>query len=289
MQRKRKIIYSALFALTVLVIILAIVITSNRDASMRIVFLDVGQGDAILISEGSEQILIDGGKNGKLLLEKLGKYVPFWDRRIEAIIETHPDADHAGGLVEVAETYTIDSVFETKMESDSLVYKKLEDDYRKYGVKKNIAKRGMKITFANGAIAEFLYPFEDVRDMNGKDTNKYSVVVKLTVNNDTFLFTGDLPFEQEQELLASNVDVKANVLKVSHHGSKYASGDDFLSAVNPIDAIISVGKNNSYGHPNQEVLQRLSARRIRILRTDEVSDIVYECGNKIAKCALKSL
>jgi competence protein ComEC len=230
--------------------------------------------------------LIDGGKDGKLLLEKLGKFIPFWDRKIEAIIETHPDQDHIGGLVSVMETYKVDSVLETKMQSDSQTFKKLENEIGKNGSEKIEAKKGVTIKFVNGAIAEVLYPFESVENINSQDTNSASVVVKLTVGENKFLFTGDLPTTEENKLLSGNIDVSADFLKVAHHGSKYATSSDFLDKVNPSEAIISVGKNNSYGHPNQEVLQRLVQRKVNILRTDELGDIVFECSNFGNKCEL---
>jgi competence protein ComEC len=277
-----------LFFTITLVVILNSIIQKPKDDLLTVAFLDVGQGDSILISQGSEQILIDGGKDGKLLLEKLGKYVPYWDRKIETVIETHPDSDHIGGLIDVLNLYQVDSVLETKMQNDSLTFKKLEDLIASKNIPKIEAKKDVNIKFPSGAVAEVLYPFRSVTDVNSKDTNMSSLVVKLTIGNNKFLFTGDLPTEQENELLKNNINVSAQFLKVAHHGSKYASGNDFLEAVNPVDAIISVEKNNSYGHPNQEVLKRLLDHRINVLRTDEMGDVVYECKNVAEKCVLKS-
>lgn len=287
MKNNRKLIYGSLILLAALAIILSVIIFHGKNAPLQVVFLDVGQGDSILISQGSQQILIDGGKDGKLLLEKLGKYIPFWDRKIEIIVETHPDADHIGGLIDVLNTYQVDSILETKMQSESQTFKKLEDIIASKDVEKVEAVKGVTMKFSGGAIAEVLYPFEAVVDINGKDTNMYSVVVKLSIGENKFLFTGDLPTTQENELLEKHIDVSADFLKVGHHGSKYSSGSEFLDAVKPTDAIISVGKNNSYGHPNSEVLQRLSQHKINTIRTDESADILYECRDN-AKCFLKN-
>lgn len=288
MQNKRKIIYSFLLMLAVLGAIFSAAIFHSKNTVLNVVFLDVGQGDAILISQGSQQLLIDGGKDSRLLLEKLGKHIPFWDRNIEAIIQTHPDQDHIGGLIGVLGAYNVGSILETKMQSDSQTFKKLEEEIVKNNVKKIEAKKDVIIKFSNGATAEILYPLETVNDINGKDTNMYSVVVRLTIGKNKFLFTGDLPTTEENKLLENNVDVSAQFLKVAHHGSKYATSSLFLEAVKPVDAIISVSKNNSYGHPNQEVLQRLLQRGVGVLRTDEDGDISYECGGVSDKCALKS-
>lgn len=286
-MRNRKIFFSIICALFALAAILSVIVFQNKNNELSVVFFDVGQGDAILISQGSQQVLIDGGKDGKLLLEKLGRYIPFWDRNIETIIETHPDQDHIGGLIEVLQTYNVGNVLETKMQNDSQTFKKLEGLIEENKIEIIEAKKDVTIRFSNGAELQVLYPFESVLDINGKDTNIYSVVSKLTVGSSKFLFTGDLPTTQENELINKNVDMKAQFLKVAHHGSKYATGDAFLEKVKPIDAIISVGKNNSYGHPNQEVLQRLSARRINILRTDEKGDIQYDCQGQQEKCHVK--
>lgn len=283
-MRNRKIKYFILSLFVILAIVFFAIIQNSKNSPLSVVFLDVGQGDAILISQGSQQLLIDGGKDGKLLLEKLGKYIPFWDRNIEAVIETHPDQDHIGGLISVAGVYTVNSLLQTKMQSDSQTFKKLEEEISKNNIEKIEAKKNVTIKFANGAVAEVLYPLETVTDVDGKDTNMYSVVVKLTVGENKFLFTGDLPTTEENKLIGGGVDISADFLKVAHHGSKYATSDSFLDAVKPSEAIVSVGKNNSYGHPNQEVLQRLLQRRINISRTDESSDIVYACQNLNSKC-----
>ena len=284
-MKNKKFIYSSIFFILLLAIILAVIIFYSQKNDIKVVFFDVGQGDSILISGGSNQILIDGGKDGKVLLEKLGKYIPFWDRNIEMIVASHPDQDHIGGLPSVLNAYKVDSVLETKMQSDSQIYKKLEDDIAKNDIEKIEAKKDVAIKFPNGAIAEVLYPLDSIIDINAKDTNAASVIVKLTIGENKFLFTGDLPIEQEQELLTKNVDVNAEILKVAHHGSKYATSDTFLDAVKPQDSIISVGKNNSYGHPNQETLQRLLAHKVKIFRTDEIGDIVYECANIGTQCS----
>ena len=287
MKNNRKLIYTVLASLAAIAIILIAIIFHSKNSPLAVVFLNVGQGDAILISNGSQQLLIDGGKDGKLLLEKMGKYIPFWDRNIEAIIVSHPDQDHIGGLVDVINAYNVNSILETKIQSESQTYKKLEEEIEKNKVEKIEAKKNVSIKFSNGAVAEILYPFETVANVNDKDTNSHSVLVKLTTGENEFLFTGDLTSEQENELLAKNIDIDADFLKVAHHGSKYATGNEFLDKVTPTDAIISVSKNNSYGHPNPEVLQRLTQHRANILRTDELGNIVYECMNNSSKCVLK--
>lgn len=289
MRNNRKLIYIILVSLVVLAVILFAIVLHSKNGPLQVVFLDIGQGDSILISQGSQQLLIDGGKDGKLLLEKLGKYIPFWDRNIEAVIETHPDQDHIGGLINIFGAYKVNTVLETKMQSDSQTYKTLEEKISQLADEKIEARKNVEIRFSNGALAEILYPLESLTDISGKDTNIHSVVVKLTVGENKFLFVGDLPATEESKLLEKDVDVRADFLKIAHHGSKYATGAEFLGRVSPTDAIISVGKNNSYGHPNPEVLQRLTQYKANILRTDELGDIIYECINIDSKCERKSL
>jgi competence protein ComEC len=287
-MKNRKIIYSILITLTVLATILSGIIFSIRKNELKVSFLDVGQGDAILISQGSNQLLIDGGKDGKVLLEKLGRYIPFWDRNIEVMLATHPDQDHIGGLVDALRTYRVQTVLKTNAESDSQIYKKLEEEIGKSGAQKVETKKGLTIKFSNEAAAGILFPIDSLSETVDNASNDNSVVVKLTYGENTFLFTGDLPSTQESVLINSGQNLSAQILKTSHHGSKYATSNEFLEAVKPQEAIISVGKNNSYGHPNQEVLQRLLQYKINILRTDEKGDIIYECIDPESGCQLQN-
>ncbi len=283
MLNKRKLTYSVLILMLLLAVILAFIILHGKKGEMRVVFLDVGQGDSILISQGSKQILIDGGKDGKLLLEKLGRHIPFWDRKIEAVIETHPDADHIGGLIEIFRTHEISAVMKTNARSESQTFKALEEAVAAEGSQIVEAQVGQKIILSEDAQVEIIFPFEKIVE-NTKDTNAGSVVMRLSFGENSFLLTGDLPGEQEKEILARGIDIKSDVLKVSHHGSKYSSSDDFLDRVAPRDAIVSVGKNNSYGHPHADILKRLMQRGISVFRTDERGDIIYECQSPTLKC-----
>jgi len=282
----RKVIYGTLLALLTVVLILAGIVVSLRKNVLKVTFLDVGQGDSILISQGLNQVLLDGGKDGKALLEKLGKYIPFWDRNIEMIIASHPDQDHIGGLIDVLKSYRVNSVLETNAQSESATYKELEEKIIAKNAQKIEAKKGVTIKFPDGTTADVLYPVGSMPEAIDNAGNDHSVVMKLVSGENSFLFTGDLPTTSENEIIAKNVDIKADILKVAHHGSKYATSNEFLDAVKPAEAIISVGKNNSYGHPNQEVLQRFLQHKIKIFRTDELGDIIYECADRESKCQI---
>lgn len=281
----RRIIFSLIMLLLILAcIVWAVVLFERRQLGLKVTFFDVGQGDAILISQGSQQILIDGGRDGSLLLEKLGKAIPFWDRTIETVIATHPDADHIAGLVDVAKSYEIGSVIETNMKSDSQTYRAWEEAIAKEGSERMEALSGEKIILKDNAEVDILYPLSQIDETDEKNSNVQSVAVKLIYGNNSFLFTGDLPGEQESYLIDKKFELKSDVLKVSHHGSKYSTSEKFLDAVVPKDAIISVGAHNTYGHPNQEIVDRLLYRGINILRTDKSGNIEYKCANKESTC-----
>jgi len=284
-MKNRKLVYTLILTLVLISFILAGIIFSAQNQKLRVFFLDVGQGDATLIMQGSNQILIDGGPSGQILLEKLGKYIPFWDREIEMVIATHPDQDHIEGLVDVLKNYKVDALMETQAQSESQVYKKLEEIM----VGKNIAKiegrAGAKIKLDQAEL-NILSPQDQLPVEVVKDTNMYSIVAKLVFGQNSFLFTGDLPSTEELKLIQDGTDLSAKVLKVGHHGSKYSTSNEFLEKVRPDWAIISVGKNNRYGHPSSDVLDRLRTHKINIVRTDEKGDITYKCQNLNAKCQM---
>lgn len=282
----RKWAYGTLIALFALSAILASIIYFQKNSNdLRVIFFDVGQGDAILVSRGGNQILIDGGKDGKLILEKLGKYIPFWDRTIEVILATHPDQDHIGGLIDVARAYKISTILETNAQSESQTYKAWKESIS--NIQKIEAKKGVDIKFPEGGKISVLHPFFEVSGKAESETNGNSIAAKLVQGENSFLFTGDLPGEEERALIGSQADLKSNVLKVAHHGSKYSTSEEFLAAVRPLQAIISVGKDNRYGHPAREIIDRLLRNKITIHRTDELGDIIYRCKNENEKCKVE--
>lgn len=247
----------------------------------EVVFLNVGQGDAILISQGNYQVLIDGGRTSKELLAHLGRYVPFWDRTIDLIVATHPDADHIGGLPGVLWTYQVNQVLTTGAESDTEISRAFQEAIvaaTRHGP--TSAFRGTTVTFPQGGELVVEYPLAPLsKATNNLDTNEGSIVVRFTYGETSFLLTGDLP--HEETLLLDEQPV--TVLKVAHHGSKYSSSEQFLERIRPKEAVVSVGKN-SYGHPNLGVLERLQKMGTRIHRTDEEGDVRYECSVALQQC-----
>ncbi len=181
----RKLAYGLISFLLVLSLILGMIIfySLNSD-NLKVVFLDVGQGDSILITQGQNQILIDGGSDGKLLLEKLGRYVPFWDRNIETVIATHPDQDHIGGLIDVLRNYQVNMVIKTGAESKSQTFSVFTEEIESNSNEIE-AERNLSIKMGDNAEAEILYPFILI---DGGKANDSSVVIKLNWKGESFLF-----------------------------------------------------------------------------------------------------
>lgn len=243
----------------------------------EIVFLNIGQGDAILLSQGSTQVIIDSGRSGKELLSHVGRHVPFWDRHIELIIATHPDADHIGGFPSLLRSYTVDRVLTSGATSETEISKIFEKIATDFSVEKpEVIFRGTSIDFPAGGKLAVEYPQTSIQtQMDEKsDTNASSIVSRFTYGETSFLLTGDLP--REESVLPEEKEV--TVLKAAHHGSKYSTSQEFLNLVRPKEAVISVGKN-SYGHPDSGVLERLKNMGTIIRRTDTDGDIRYRCSD----------
>lgn len=240
----------------------------------EVTFLNVGQGDAILISQGDVEILIDGGRTSKELLARLGRHIPFWDRRIEFIIATHPDADHIGGLPALLRTYQVEQVLTTGAESETETSRLFQEAVRqRTGHGPTRVFRGATLELPRGGKLTVEYPRQPIAGVvPDADTNEGSIVVRFTYGETSFLLTGDLP--REETVLPEEPPV--TVLKAAHHGSKYSTSEAFLRLVQPKEAVISVGKN-SYGHPSPDVLERLRRIGAVIRRTDEEGDIRYRC------------
>ncbi len=251
----------------------------KKQTTFEVVFLDVGQGDAILIQDGEIQVLIDGGRDGLELLSRLGRYVPFWDRTIEIVIASHPDSDHIGGLPSVLRNYQVDTVMTNGQTSDTETSKLFEELAQERAKTRLTVAEGTEILFPTTAKLNFLYPLTTIPAESPIETNEGSLVARLDFFDTSFLFTGDLP--REEDALADIQPV--DVLKVAHHGSRFSTSDHFLDVLKPKEAIVSVGENN-YGHPHPDVLMNLKERGIRTYRTDEEGDIFYQCDKETKQC-----
>lgn len=241
------------------------------DDNLHASFLDIGQGDAALFQKGSRQVLIDGGPDGKRLLVALGKEMPFWDRTIELVIITHPDADHYIGLIEVLKRYGVKRVLYSDTPSDSSSYQELLRLIREKGIELADAEAGQRIALDPMVMISVLNPLTPRLSGTDADDNNNGVAAMVEMGSISFLMTADLEWQGEGELVARRTELAATVLKVGHHGSKTSTGELFLNMVNPRLAVISVGKDNTYGHPHKETLDRLNKKigAENIYRTDE--------------------
>jgi competence protein ComEC len=272
MEKKLFKIIGSLLVLVFLLIGFAVNSQHDRQ-NLEIDYLDVGQGDAILIKTPYEQnILIDGGPSSKVLSE-LGQNLAFFDKKLDLVVLTHPHADHVAGLVEVLRRYDVKKVLITGVLHTA-------PDYLAF--LKEISDQQIPVEYANGLrdinlgqdlTLKVLYPLKDLNQQKMEELNNSSIVLKLIYKNNSFLFTGDAEELVEQDLLAAKIDVSAQVLKVGHHGSKYSSSPLFLEAVSPRYAVISVGAKNDFGHPHLRTLDNLQKQGIEILRTDQLGTI----------------
>lgn len=250
-------------------------ITYN-DKKLHVVICDVGQGDAIFIRtpKGSD-ILIDGGPDNSVL-SCLSKHMPFWDRIIEIMILTHPHADHSTGLIDVAKRYRVLSFGSEKIDNPSASYKELIKQLEKNQTKQRFLYREDQFKVKDGVVLRILWPTQEWASLNAVnrsslDVNSLSVMKLLTYKNYKALFTGDVQAEALGQigLMAGEIDL----LKIPHHGSKTGLNQDILNILSPKIAVISVGKNNKYGHPNPFTLDLLKNSNIKTLRTDQAGDI----------------
>jgi competence protein ComEC len=238
-----------------LIVLVFLFWTTLPDKKVKVIFCDVGQGDAILVTYKSWQMLIDTGPNNKKVLSCLSRQMPFWDKTIEVLLITHGDADHIGGLTDISKYYKIEQKFYSK----------------------NLSQFDLIKT--NWMVFEVVNPEQKVE--NNEDNNENSIAGILSFWNPDLkrkvkiFLTADITKEVEQRLVWQKILTEpVDVLKISHHGSTTATSEELLEALKPKLAVISVGVKNKFGHPTKEVLDRLKTRKIEIRRTDKEGDII---------------
>jgi len=245
-------------------------------------FLDVGQADCILVElPNNEKMLIDAGNN-----EDKDTILGYLDsqgiKKLDYVIATHPHEDHIGSLDEVIKKYDVGSIYMPKVSSNTKSFEDVLTTIKNKGLKVKAPESGSYLFNINNTenklIARFLAPNKSKYE----DVNNYSIVLKITFGNTSMLFMGDAGALSESEIINAGYDIKSNLIKIGHHGSAYSSSDNFIKLVQPQYAIISVGKNNDYGHPAQSTINRLQNAGIKIYRTDELGSIIaVSDGNTI--------
>lgn len=259
--------------LAFLVLVNIFIFSFSEERILTVSFLDVGQGDSILIeSPTGVQVLIDGGRD-KSVLRELGKELSFFDRSIDAVIATHPDEDHVGGLVDVFERYDIGMYLESGVQHDTGATRALESRVMAEEVSRVLARSGMRLILGGGAYADILFPDRDVTNI---ESNAGSIIMRVVYGDTEFMLTGDSPKAIEGLLVSKHGSaLQSDVLKAGHHGSKTSSNPNFVSAVNPLYAVYSRGCDNRFGHPAPEVVELFKSSKIQTFDTCDDGTITF--------------
>lgn len=258
---------------------------SKTNGVLTFAILDIGQGDSLYIeSPTGVQVVIDAGPDSSVLTQ-LPKVMPLLDRSLDAVIETHPDSDHIGGFADILSRYSVGAFIEPGIAKNNQTVKSLETQIDTKYIARYIARRGMTLDLGGGAYLRVLYPDHDVSRLSDSKVNDGCIVAQLVYKDTSVLLECDAPASVESRLLtiSTNTELKSDILKVSHHGSKYSSTDAFIQAVSPSVAVISVGENN-YGHPTQQTLNTLARHDAQVLRTDKEGNIIFHSdGNAFVR------
>ncbi len=243
-------------------------------SNMKIHYIDVGQGDSELIQVDNKNILIDAGCNDSKALNYL-KSIGI--NKLDYVIATHPHEDHIGGMTSVINNFEIGEFYAPKVNHTTKTFENMINALQNKGIKLTAPVVGDTLNVGDATL-QFLAP----NSAKYEDMNNYSIACKLKYGNTSYVFMGDAEALSEGEILAKQLDISANVLKLGHHGSHSSTSQAFLDKVNPRYAIVSCGKNNDYGHPHKETIDKLNKKGIDILRTDVSGTIVSTSnGNDI--------
>lgn len=243
----------------------------NSKVNFRMVFCDVGQGDGIYIRAFSQDIVVDGGPDAKIV-ECLGRFMPLFDHNIELMVVTHPDGDHYAGFLDVLDSYTVSNFATTYGESDVLGYKALLNKLKKLNVPIKYLEQGESIKIDDDLKIDVLWPPEVFSDIDD-DTNNSSLVFLVDYKDFEAVLTGDLDKEYLNLLLNDLNHIE--VFKLAHHGSKTSTDENTFANFRPELSIISAGRNNKFGHPHKEVIDTLNRFNLKYLSTQD-GDIIIE-------------
>jgi len=245
------------------------------DGKLHVTVYDVGQGDAIFLrTPTGVRVLVDGGPDQEVL-KKVGEELPFFDRRIDLVVLTHPHADHIAGLIDILRRYQVRHVLTTQAQAKSEYYREFIRALMDRRIDIIEAHAGQLITLDRWTKMRILAPVQILPAAAVKDPNEASIVFRVSLGIIDFLLMGDAPKDVENEIIASGQAIDAEMLKVGHHGSRGSTGQQFLEMVSPLYAAISSGAANRYGHPHQETLDLLERAHVKFFRTDQEGDIRF--------------
>lgn len=284
MKKSSRVIGVVIAVLLIGVVAVWYVTTKNGAGVLRVSFLDVGEGDAVLIqSPSGTRVLIDGGPDDSVLRQLGGTLLP-WDRRIDAVIATHPDKDHIMGLIEVLARYKVSLVVQSSVQGATPEWEALQKEVVRAaegGAHIDTALRGQVLDLGGGAYLEILSPDRAVPHV---DTNVGCVVTRLTFGDTAFLFPCDAPQAIEKYLAAlDGARLHADVLKAGHHGSKTSSSPFFVSAVDPSFVVYSRGCDNSYGFPNKETIATFAQLGVETADTCTDGTVTFVSDGVVAR------
>ncbi len=239
----------------------------NPTHQLEVIFFDIGQGDAILIKTPfGQNVLIDGGPDNTVI-KRLSENLAWWDKKIDLMILTHPHDDHVSGLIDVIKRYKVEKILYTGVVHSSPNYLVWLELIRDRKIPLTIIDRPQIIEFGENCELQIIYPRESLLGKEVSNLNNSSIVIQLVYRQTKFLLAGDIELEAEQELLASGIDLSANIFKANHHGSDTSNSKEFLQAVQPEIVVIQVGDNN-FGHPSRRVIKRLERIGAQVFRND---------------------
>lgn len=245
---------------------------------MRVHYIDVGQGDSVLVQVNGVNLLIDAGPSDSA--DTLTSYLKKQGvRKLHYIIATHPHEDHIGGMANVIREFEVGSFYAPRITSETEYFAAMASSLRKKGESINAAREGISLKLGVGSECIMLSPCGGSYD----NLNNYSAMIKVTYGSSSFLFTGDAEELAESEVMASGAEIDCDVLKAGHHGSSTSSSSHLIDAVSPEIAVISVGKRNDFGHPSRKVLNALEGMGVQVYRTDIDGTVILESDGKKVK------
>lgn len=254
-------------------------VQNNVNASikkeLKVTYLNVGQGDSELVEVNGKTMLIDAGPNSnanELVKDLKERGI----KTIDIAIATHPHEDHIGGMDEVLENFDVKSFYAPKVAHTTKTYENMLKAVKNEGIKLKQIKKGTKLSLGKDVLIKVYTPVKS----NYDDLNNYSPIMKISYGKTAFMFTGDAEKEAEHEALRKNKNLKADVLKLGHHGSNSSTTEPFLKAVDPSIAIVSCAKNNKYGHPHKETMTKLKNSKVKVYETFKDGDITITSNGK---------
>lgn len=237
---------------------------------LKVSFIDVGQADCVIIQYGNSTMIIDAGGNATATsLVSTIKKINI--NKFDVVVGTHPHEDHIGGLDGVINNFDIGAIYMPKVSNSTKTFEDVLLAIKNKGLTVTAPIPGTNFNLGNDVQCTILAPNSN----NYEDLNSYSVVIKMTYGNTSFVFTGDAENDSEKEILTKGYNLKADVLKIGHHGSTSSTSSEFLKAVSPKYAVIFVGKDNTYGHPHQETINKLNTAGTKVYRTDLNGTITF--------------